>query len=78
MSQMLDDDGAGTLRDLYSRELEVHDNTIQALYGIGLKLQYCIQLIDSTPEQVKAGLEGAIINLDEVVEELRSRIYELH
>jgi signal transduction histidine kinase len=58
-------------------ELDLHDNTIQALFGLGLKLEYCIQLIDSAPEQVKGGLEGVILNLDALIEQLRGRIYQL-
>ena len=62
----------------HARELDLLDETIQALFGIGLKLQFCLELLDASPEQVRSGIEGAIVNLDEMVETFRSRIYELH
>jgi signal transduction histidine kinase len=65
------------LPDQSELELDLHDRTIQALFGLGLKLEYCIQLVDASPDQVKAGLEGVIINLDQLIEQLRGRIYEL-
>jgi len=58
-------------------ELDLHDGTIQALFGVGLKLEYCMALVDESPEQAKAGLDAAISNLSDLIETLRSRIHEI-
>jgi signal transduction histidine kinase len=52
--------------------LEVHDAAIQALYGLGLKLEYCIDLVDDSPEQAKAGLDGAINTIGEMISSIRT------
>jgi hypothetical protein len=61
-----------------SRELELHDATIQTLYGMGLRLQYCAEVLDVAPDQVRVALVDVIASLDEVVERLRNRIYEIN
>ena len=60
------------------RELGLHDETIQALFGIGLKLEYCADVVDSSPDQVKQALEGIILSLNDLIEDLRGRIYEIN
>ena len=58
-------------------ELKRHDDTIQALFGIGLKIEYCIALLDESPEQAKAGLDATISDLSTLIEGLRDRIDDL-
>ena len=67
------------LPDLHNEEFELklHDDTIQALFGIGLKIEYCIALFDESPDQAKAGLDGTISDLSELIEGLRQRIDRL-
>lgn len=55
-------------------ELVLHDRTIQALFGIGLKLEYCIMLVDESPDQAKDGLDAAIGALTDLIGDLRTRI----
>jgi signal transduction histidine kinase len=50
---------------------------IQALYAIGLRLEYCIEVLDLSPEQVKVALNDVVERLDQLIEVLRGRIYEL-
>ena len=57
-----------------SSELTLHDETIQALVGIGLKIEYCMLLLNDSPQQARDGLDTAITQLDELVSELRARI----
>jgi signal transduction histidine kinase len=57
--------------------VEAHDGTIQTLYAIALKLEYCLEVIDQAPEQVKAALRDIVAEIDEYNDNLRSRIREL-
>ena len=34
-----------------AHELKLLDDTIQALFGMGLKIEYCIALFDESPDQ---------------------------
>jgi len=60
-----------------SHELTLHDNTIQSLFGIGLRIEYCIALLDESPDQAKAGLDSAITDLGDLIAELRGRIDDI-
>lgn len=60
-----------------SRDFELRDSAVQSLYGIGLKLEYCIALVDESPAQAKAGLDAAISGLNELIGELRVSMSEL-
>ncbi len=53
------------------------DQTLQGLFGLGLKLEYCIELVDESPQQAKDGLEKAIASLSELMQPIRDRIMEL-
>jgi hypothetical protein len=55
----------------------MNDSVIQQLYGIGLKVQYCLDTLGEGPDQVGPGLEHVLGSLDSVIEELRRRIYQL-
>ena len=58
-------------------ELELHDDTIQALFGIGLKIEYCIALLEEAPGEARAGLEASIADLSDLIAGLRGRIDDL-
>ena len=58
-------------------ELRLHDETIQALFGLGLRLEYCIALIDESPEAAKASLDTTISDLSILIGELRGRIDDI-
>jgi hypothetical protein len=58
-------------------ELQLHDNTIQMLFAISLKLEYCRAVADESPAQVKAGLDHVVSDLDNLISGLRDRIYVL-
>jgi hypothetical protein len=58
-------------------ELKLYDDTIQSLFGIGLRIEYGIALIDEAPDQAKASLDGTIGDLSDLIAELRLRIDRL-
>jgi hypothetical protein len=53
---------------------ELMDRLIQGLYALGLKLEYCIVLVDESPEQARAGLDAAISDLGDVIDDLRRHL----
>jgi signal transduction histidine kinase len=57
--------------------MDLHDGTIQAIYGVGLKLEDCIQRVASEPESVQQELDGAIENLNRIIREIRNYIFDL-
>ena len=57
--------------------MELNDAMIQNLYGVGLKLQYCQEVIDESPPQAKEALADILDGLDSFIEEIRKRMYEL-
>lgn len=71
-------EGRGDTAPNSNRELDIHDTTIQALYGAALHLESCIQLLEQSPEHAKAGLDGVVNRLNELISDLRNRIYELN
>jgi signal transduction histidine kinase len=62
-------------RDRISKEL--HDGVIQAVYSVGLSIQSSIPLFESDPEKARQRLDEAINELDNVVRDVRSYIFEL-
>ena len=58
-------------------ELELHDNTVQTLCGVGLRLEICQMLIEESPEEARHALESAIASLDQLLEGVREHIYRL-
>jgi signal transduction histidine kinase len=65
------------LPDIDDTELKIHDEAIQALFGIGLKIEYCIALFDESPEQAKLGLDTTISDISQLIAHLRERIDDL-
>ena len=58
-------------------EVQLHDDTIQALFGAGLRLEIAQDLIDEAPEEAHKALDSAIDGLVLLIDDLRSRIESL-
>ena len=69
------ENGHAPTRD--SRDLLMHDTSIQTLFGIGLRLECCLDLLGQGPRDVQVALNDVIEDLDGLICELRQRIYEL-
>ena len=63
-----------TDRDRIARDL--HDHVIQRLFAVGLSLQGTIQRAKST--EVRQRLMGTVDDLQEIVEDIRTAIFDLH
>jgi signal transduction histidine kinase len=57
--------------------MDLHDGTIQQLYGLGLKLEDCIGRLQSEPEEVRDDLDKAIERINGIIGDIRSYIFDL-
>jgi signal transduction histidine kinase len=57
--------------------MELHDGAIQSLYGVGLKLDSCLDRVEAEPGQVRQDIDGAIEDLNEIIRDIRSYIFDL-
>ena len=57
--------------------MDLHDGAIQALYGVNLRLEACIDRLEAEPGAVRADLDKAIEGLDVVIRDIRSYIFDL-
>jgi signal transduction histidine kinase len=62
-------------RDRISRDL--HDNTLQALYGVDLALEYGAGLIDEDPGEAKRRLGETLDIHSRIIQEIRGYVYNL-
>jgi signal transduction histidine kinase len=62
-------------RDRISKEL--HDGVIQSIYSVGLALQGTLSVLDRDVELSRKRIDDAIRELDNVVRDVRSYIFEL-
>jgi signal transduction histidine kinase len=62
-------------RERISKEL--HDGVIQSIYSVGLSLQGTASLLDRSPDLARERIDGVIAQLDTVVRDVRSYIFEL-
>jgi signal transduction histidine kinase len=62
-------------RDRISKDL--HDGVIQSIYSVGLSLQGSVGLLRKDPENAEQRINAAIAELDNVVRDVRSYIFEL-
>lgn len=62
-------------RDRISKDL--HDGVIQSIYSVGLSLQGSLALLDRDGESARSRIDAAIAELDNVVRDVRSYIFEL-
>jgi signal transduction histidine kinase len=58
-------------------EMLLHDDTIQMLFGISLKVEYCLDVLGDSPEQVRTGLTHVLGDLTDVITGLRNRVIAL-
>ena len=63
-----------TPAERYAVDLKLHDETIQALYGVSLRLQAAVTLVEESPEAVTGELDKAVRAIDSVIADLRERI----
>jgi signal transduction histidine kinase len=61
----------------YAVDLRLHDETIQALYGVSLRLQAASSLVGEAPDALTGELDRAIQTIDNVIADLRDRIENL-
>jgi signal transduction histidine kinase len=62
-------------RERISKEL--HDGVIQSIYSVGLSLQGSMSLLERDADRARARIDEAIAELDNVVRDVRSYIFEL-
>jgi signal transduction histidine kinase len=73
----------GQIQDLVALEererigMDLHDGVIQSLYATGLKLESCLEDVGSNPALVAPELEKAIDQLNQVIADIRSYIFQL-
>jgi signal transduction histidine kinase len=70
-------DYPGERQDSGRSEIQLHDDTIQALFGVGLRLEICQDLIEEAPDEARNALDSAINGLSLLIEEIRNRIESL-
>lgn len=58
-------------------DLRLHDETIQALYGVSLRLQAASSLAGESPDAITSELDKAIRTIDGVIADLRDRIEDV-
>jgi hypothetical protein len=58
-------------------EPEIHEATIQHLYGLGLRLEACLHLIEEERETHIEIIDSAITSLGCLIDRLRARIEAL-
>ena len=66
-----------TPAERYAVDIKLHDETIQALYGVSLRLQAAADLVTESPEALTGELDHAIRAIDGVISELRERIEDV-
>lgn len=75
LSELLTDLAVLEERERISKEL--HDGVIQSIYSVGLSLQGATSLLTRDPERARGRIAEAISELDNVVRDVRSYIFEL-
>jgi len=57
--------------------MDLHDGVIQSLYATGLRLETCLEDLEQHPAAVAAQLRAAIDQLNQVIADVRSYIFQL-
>ncbi|MBI5287902.1 MAG: GAF domain-containing sensor histidine kinase, partial [Chloroflexi bacterium] len=57
--------------------MDLHDGVIQALYGVGLSLEECADVVSEEPEFVSRRLDKAVNDLNQVIRDIRCYIFHL-
>jgi signal transduction histidine kinase len=66
-----------TPAERYAVDMKLHDETIQALYGVSLRLQAAADLVNEAPDALPGELDHAIRAIDNVIADLRDRIEDV-
>ena len=61
----------------FAVDLKLHDETIQALYGVSLRLQAAADLAKESPDAISGELDHAVRAIDNVIADLRERIEDV-
>lgn len=57
--------------------MDLHDGVIQSLYAVGLNLEGCAEVVREAPEEVTRKIEQAVDDLNDVIKDIRSYIFDL-
>jgi signal transduction histidine kinase len=57
--------------------MDLHDGVIQSIYAVALNLEDCLERLEESPREVKARLNKAMDDLNKVITEIRSYIFDL-
>ena len=57
--------------------MDLHDGVIQSLYGVGLNLEDCADVVADDPAFVRMRLDKAVNDLNQVIKDIRSYIFHL-
>lgn len=57
--------------------MDLHDGVIQSIYAVGLHLEDCSDRLPANAQDVKVDVEGAIDDLNKVIKDIRSYIFDL-
>jgi hypothetical protein len=63
--------------EFHGDAIDFLDGLVHGLFGLGLKLEYCVALMDDSPDQAKSGIDAAIGNVGQLIEPLRYEIERL-
>ena len=66
-----------TPAERFAVDMKLHDETIQALYGVSLRLQAAADLVTEAPDALPGELDHAIRAIDNVISDLRDRIEDV-
>ncbi len=57
--------------------MDLHDGAIQSLYSMGLRLESCLPMITSAPDEVNRRLERIIDDVNDTIKQIRDYIVDL-
>lgn len=57
--------------------MDLHDGAIQSIYAVVLRLDDCADRLDDHPDDVRAALEKGMDDLNKVIQDIRSYIFDL-
>jgi hypothetical protein len=72
----MNDDSSGSGAS-YETERDLHDRTIQSLYGVMLQMENCTHLLEESSSKTRAELDVAIDKVNAIIGDVRNRIYEI-
>ena len=57
--------------------MDLHDGTIQSLYGLGLKLEECQERVEGEPRYVVSAIDRLIGDVNAIIRDIRNYIFDL-